>query len=97
MRIIFSGTTPRFEELEDCDECQKYIGESPEFCTGDGPIGRYSLEPGEYEIAIKFKANDGKPVNPWAGNWNLERGAEYKSCFFITQDSQDDFNKEDSF
>ncbi len=97
MRIIFSGITPRFEELEDCDECQKYIGESPESCPGKGPIGRYTLEPGEYEIVIKSKANDGERVNPWAGNWHLERGAEYKSCFFITQDSLDDSDKEDPF
>lgn len=97
MRIIFSGTTPKFEELEDCDECQKYIGEPPGSCPGKGPIGRYTLEPGEYEIVIKFKANDRERVNPWAGNWNLEQGALYKRCFFIIQDSLDDFNQEDSF
>jgi hypothetical protein len=95
MRITFSGTTPKFEEIESCRDCVKYVNKPPKSCPDKGPVGRYTLEPGQYDIAVKFTADDGNPVNPWAGTWSLEAGAEYKSCFFIIQDLVDDPKKKE--
>ncbi|MGB3693144.1 MAG: hypothetical protein WA865_06855 [Spirulinaceae cyanobacterium] len=60
-------------------------------------MGRYILEPGQYEVAVNFTAEDNNPVNPWVGSWNLEPGAKYSRCFFIVQNSSDDLEEEDSF
>jgi tetratricopeptide (TPR) repeat protein len=95
MRITFSGTTPKFEEIETCRDCVTYVNNPPESCPGKGPVGRYTLEPGQYDIAVKFTSDNGNPVNPWAGSWLLEAGAEYKSCFFIIRDPLDDPKKKE--
>lgn len=83
MRLIFSGPEPRFEELEPCTDCQKYIGERPETCPNKGPIGRYTLKPGQYDVVVKSISDRG--VRPFTGNWALGDGSEYNSCFFIVQ------------
>ncbi|MBE9124987.1 MULTISPECIES: tetratricopeptide repeat protein [unclassified Coleofasciculus] len=36
MRIVFSGSEPRFEELARCADCQKYVGQPPESCPNNG-------------------------------------------------------------
>lgn len=95
MRITFSGATPKFEKLENCRDCVTYVNNPPELCPGKGPVGRYTLEPGQYDIAVKFTADNGNPVKPWVGNWSLEAGAEYKSCFFIIRDPVDDPEKKE--
>lgn len=95
MRITFSGTTPRFEEIEPCRDCVMYDNNPPESCPEKGPVGKYMLEPGQYNIAVKFTADDGNPINPWAGSWSLEPGAEYKSCFFIVRNPLDNPKKKE--
>jgi hypothetical protein len=93
MQIAFSGATPKFEEIEACRDCVTYLSKPPDLCSGKGFVGRYKLEPGQYDIAVKFTANDGNPVNPWAGTWNLKAGTEYKSCFFIIRYPSDNLEK----
>lgn len=86
INITFSGETPRFGEIEQCQdpECVVYtsIREAPESCIQQGPVEEYQVEPGEYEIVVE-PASLGNPVNPWYGAWNLEAGYLYFSCFHI--------------
>lgn len=90
MRLTFSGATPKFEPLGSCTNCQTYIQKPPASCPSKGPIGRYRLAPGHYDVAAKYQADDGQPVRPWAGRWNLKAGAVYGMCFFIVRDPVDD-------
>ena len=92
MLITFSGKTPRFEEIESCKDCVVHTNNSPKVCPENGNVGRYTFEPSQYEVAIRMKSDNGSYVKPWAGNWNLESGAKYKICFFITQDPIDEMN-----
>ena len=95
MRIIFSEPTYKFEEIGTCRDCVKVVNKPPKLCPHKGSVGRYTLEPGQYDVAVKFTADDGNPVNPWAGNWSLEAGAEYKSCFFIIENPVDEPEKKE--
>jgi hypothetical protein len=79
MRIVFSGPETRVEELGACGSCVTYSGSGPSSCPAQGPIGRYTLAPGQYEVLVE----DLDPsIRPWFGNWNLLKGDEYYSCFF---------------
>lgn len=94
MQITFSGVTPRFEKLESCRDCLRYVNHPPKLCSGKGPVGRYTLEPGQYDIAVQ--ADDRGSVRPWAGTWTLKAGAEYKSCFFIITNPVHEANKQEN-
>ncbi|HLP87943.1 MAG TPA: tetratricopeptide repeat protein [Nostocaceae cyanobacterium] len=83
MRIVFSGPQPRFEELEGCTNCQKFVNVGPRSCPNKGPVGRYTLTPGNYEVVVK-SIGQGR-VRPFTGQWSLSSGTEYKNCFFIVQ------------
>lgn len=80
MRIVFSGPEARVEELEPCTSCTTYT-EEPAYCPELGPIGRYQLTPGEYDIVVESISDTG--TTPWTGRWNLLMGDQYASCFFI--------------
>ncbi|BAZ18743.1 hypothetical protein NIES4071_106280 (plasmid) [Calothrix sp. NIES-4071] len=95
MEITFSGTTPKFGEIEICTDCIEYISKGPEICPGKGPIERYTLEPGKYDIAVKFTTRSGNLAYPWTATWSLEQGGEYKTCFVIVQDLVDESNKKE--
>ena len=82
MRIVFSGPGSRVEELEPCTSCTIYSGEGPLYCPELGPIGRYSLIPGVYDIVVESISDTG--TTPWTGNWSFVSGDEYYSCFVIT-------------
>lgn len=81
MRIVFSGPESRVEELEPCTSCTTYSGEGPLYCPELGPVGRYSLPPGAYDIVVESISDTG--TTPWTGNWSLVTGDEYYSCFVI--------------
>jgi hypothetical protein len=84
MRIVFSGPTPRVEELPRCKDCQSYTTENaPSACPEKGPIGTYVLNPGDYEVLVK--SYGGQFVRPFTGNWGLNAGTAYKHCFYIVQ------------
>jgi tetratricopeptide (TPR) repeat protein len=80
IRIVFSGPETRVEELEPCSSCTTYTGEGPLYCPELGPIGRYSLTPGDYDIVVEPIGNT--RTIPWTGRWSLVAGDEYSSCFF---------------
>lgn len=83
MRIIFSGPNSQVKELDACSTCTSYAaGQAPIFCPNLGPIGQYTLLPGTYDIVVESISDN--TVIPWAGNWNLIDGNEYRRCFFLT-------------
>jgi hypothetical protein len=84
MQIVFSGPTPRVEELPPCKDCQSYTTENaPSACPEKGPIGTYVLNPGDYEVLVK--SYGGPFVQPFTGNWDLNAGTAYTHCFYIIQ------------
>jgi hypothetical protein len=93
MRIIFSGSTPKFEELEPCQDCKIYMYEGPGPCPRQGPKKRYTLAPGQYKIAVNFTEIPGEIIESWVADWKLDEGAEYGACFVIVnglrEESQD--------
>ncbi len=81
LRIVFSGPEARVEELPACASCQTYTIVTPSFCPERGPIGRYTLAPGQYDVVVETVMETG--TTPWAGSWSLQSGEGYSSCFFI--------------
>ena len=81
LRIVFSGPESRVEELEACETCTNYTGTGPLYCPELGPIGNYTLMPGEYDVVVESISDDG--TTPWTGSWELITGDEYYSCFFV--------------
>lgn len=84
LRLVFSGPTPRLEELPACKGCTKYINTAPASCPKNGTVGTYTLKPGDYNVLVK---TIGATARPFAGNWALSNGTRYNSCFFIVQRS----------
>ena len=85
MRIVFSGPEVRIEKLESCEICTTYTSE-PTYCPEKGPVGYYTLIPGQYDVVVESISEN--MVTPWKGTWNLESGEGYASCFYIITDSQ---------
>jgi len=81
LRLAFSGAESRIEELDACTSCQNYRINGPTFCPEEGPIGRYSLMPGQYDVVVE--TIDDQSIVPFTGTWDLTTGGEYSSCFFI--------------
>ncbi|MCT7958529.1 hypothetical protein [Laspinema palackyanum] len=84
MQLVFSGPEDRIEELEPCFECETFIKNKPESCPELGPIGRYTLPPGDYKIVVK--SADEHRVTPYRGDWTLEAGNTYAPCFYIVNE-----------
>lgn len=82
LRIVFSGQDSRIEELAACSSCTTYSVTGPLYCPEKGPIGRYTLTPGQYDVVVQSISDTG--VTPWVGDWDLISGDEYYNCFFIT-------------
>ena len=82
LRIVFSGSENRIEELEACATCSAYYA-SPLVCPDTGPVARYTLKPGEYFVVVESTSDSG--TTPWSGDWTLESGGEYTNCFFIVK------------
>jgi len=86
MRIVFSGATPRVEELPACTNCQDFTKTTiPKTCPEKGEIGKYTVQPGEYEVMVKSVGK--RNVKPFTGTWALEPGSEYGHCFYIVKDA----------
>jgi hypothetical protein len=81
LSMVFSGPEVRVEELEACTDCEKFVGDGPSACPEKGPVGRYELPPGTYDVVVK--ASSGRDVTPFRGSWPLEDGQEYSSCFYL--------------
>jgi len=82
LRIVFSGSENRIEELEACSTCSTYYA-SPLFCPDTGPVERYTVQPGQYFVVVESTSDIG--TTPWSGGWTLESGGEYTNCFFIAK------------
>jgi tetratricopeptide (TPR) repeat protein len=80
LRIVFSGPEIHVEELAACISCTTYTGVGPMTCPESGPVGRYTLKPGQYEVVVEAKYGG---VIPWLGNWSFLTGSEYSTCFFV--------------
>jgi hypothetical protein len=83
IRLVFSGPQPRYEEIEPCTDCETFVGQDPEGCPDRGPIQRYVLKPGQYDVVVK--SISGRVVRPFTGTWQLDPNAVYSNCFFIVQ------------
>jgi len=86
LRIVFSGPESHVEELAACGSCITYTGFGRLYCPEKGPIGRYTLQPGPYDVVVESKDSGG--ITPWRGNWSLVSGSEYSTCFFVVTISQ---------
>jgi TolA-binding protein len=83
MRIVFGGPTPRVEELEPCKDCQTFTSDLPTACPNKGPVGRYAVAPGQYQIVVK--SIGGSTVIPFTGTWSLGANTRYIHCFYIVR------------
>ena len=81
LRIVFSGPESHVEELSACSTCINYSIIGPAFCPEKGPIGRYMLTPGQYDVVVESISDSG--TTAWTGDWNLISGDEYYSYFII--------------
>ena len=87
MRIAFTGTESRVEEIEPCKDCIKYTEENvPPSCPDQGISKTYNLKPGTYKILVL--SNDGSRVTPYKGTWDLQSGGLYDNCFYIVTRKQ---------
>jgi outer membrane protein assembly factor BamD (BamD/ComL family) len=82
MRIVFGGPTPRVEELEPCQDCETY-GTSPTQCPNKGPVGRYTVDSGQYKMVVKSVGES--TVIPFTGTWSLAANTLYMNCFYIVR------------
>jgi tetratricopeptide (TPR) repeat protein len=85
LSMVFSGPDVRVERLEACAECEKFSSPGPEACPEQGPVGRYLVTPGSYDVVVK--TSSGRDVTPFRGTWELEAGQEYSSCFYVVTGS----------
>lgn len=81
MEISFDGPEFRYEELDACRDCIVFQNPGPKECPNKGPSVTYSLMPGEYKILVRARSDNS--VQPYIGEWMLESGSEYSSCFYI--------------
>ncbi|NTU86210.1 MAG: hypothetical protein HGA45_43930 [Chloroflexales bacterium] len=86
LSMVFSGPEVRVEELEPCAECSDFSGSEPTACPELGPVGRYVMAPGTYDVVVKASGNSG--VTPFRGTWTLEPSQEYSSCFYLVTTSE---------
>lgn len=81
MSLVFKGPETRIETLAACADCEDFSGEGPESCPEKGPIGRYELPAGTYDVVVRSISDTG--VTPFTGSWELAPGDEYYSCFYL--------------
>lgn len=86
LSMVFNGPDVRVEDLEACADCEKFTDTAPEECPGKGPIGRYVLAPGDYDVVVKASSDGG--VTPFRGSWTLEGSQDYESCFYLVTSKQ---------
>lgn len=86
LSLVFNGPEVRVETLEPCADCSDFSGAEPSACPSRGPVGRYELAPGTYDVVVKASGNRG--VTPFRGSWTLEQSQEYASCFYLVTTRQ---------
>jgi hypothetical protein len=81
MSIVFSGPEVRVEELAACTTCERFTSPPPAGCPEKGPVGRYLLAPGSYDVVVKTTGE--RRVSPFRGAWTLDGAQGYASCFYL--------------
>jgi len=81
LRIVFSGPESHVEELDACRSCKTYTALGPLNCPQKGPVGHYTLKPGQYNIVVEPIRTS--RTTSWTGNWTLRSGYKYHNCFYI--------------
>jgi hypothetical protein len=81
LKIVINGPKTIIEYLDPCDSCQTYSMIGPLYCPEKGPIGKYTLPSGDYQVLVE--ASSDKGVTPFTGSWTLESGRQMYSCFVI--------------
>lgn len=81
LRIVFSGPDSRVEKLQACSSCSRYHLIEPTSCPQQGKVGRYTLQPGEYDVVVESLSDSS--TKPWTGHWALADASKYDSCFYI--------------
>lgn len=79
--LVFNGPESRLEELDACADCDRYSGDGPAACPEQGSVGVYEVPAGTYDVVVNSSSDKG--VIPFIGQWNLNQGEEYHSCFFL--------------
>ncbi|WP_299485472.1 hypothetical protein [Acaryochloris sp. IP29b_bin.137] len=83
LRNVFGGPTPRVEELEPCPDCKRIYESPPKECPNQGPVGRYTVNPGQYRVVVKSISDS--IVVPYTGDWPLAANTRYNNCFYIVR------------
>lgn len=90
MKVALSGPTPKFETIPPCEGCQKYHRQGPKLCPDKGTTLEIPLEPGQYDLSIKYTEEGNEKIASGVGNWQLQAGARYSSCFMIVTDLEEE-------
>jgi len=80
IQLTLSGPEVLIEELPECQSCQKFT-KDPQNCPEKGPVGRYTLKPGKYEVLVESITDEG--IIPFRGTWTFESGTEYSECYYV--------------
>lgn len=80
IRITLSGPQVVVDEVAACGDCSSF-SEAPDGCPDQGPIVRYTLEPGVYEVLVEAVGAD--RVTPYVGSWDFQDQTEYSDCYYI--------------
>lgn len=81
LSLVFNGPELRVETIEPCATCENFTGSGPENCPEQGPVGTYTVQPGDYDVVVRSLSDTS--VSPFRGSWSLASGDEYYSCFFL--------------
>lgn len=83
LKLVFSGPVARIEYLDACSTCIEYSIISPTFCPEKGPIGKYTLPSGDYQVLVE--AASVSDVTSYVSTWTMESGRQFYSCFYIVK------------
>ncbi|GAB4425774.1 MAG: hypothetical protein OHK0015_06050 [Chloroflexi bacterium OHK40] len=81
LQIVLSGPESLIAEIAACDRCSEVSSIMQSLaCQARGPVGRYTLPPGEYDVVVRTLSGD---AQPFTGTWTLNDSNEYYQCFFV--------------
>lgn len=80
LRIVLSGPESRIEIVPASTTSTEYSLVGPTSCRTDVPSLALELQPGEYRAMVEATSGG---VSPFVGNWTLDAGDAYESCFFV--------------
>lgn len=96
INLVLAGPEIEVTKIERCDECATEEHQ----CDGLEPSITLELTPGTYRIVLESGSVENQviqslgfadfnvPVQPFAGEWELEAGKVYPSCFVVTSSNE---------